>query len=109
MTSQTASKTQTSFLRRLLVAYLIDSGKNTLPAIIEATGMPRRTAQDTIKAIQELEVTIEQHERGKYRIVAWGAINPNWIEDNIQYVYEVLRYPIEKMSVNGNTEGHSSL
>ncbi|MBE8572491.1 helix-turn-helix domain-containing protein, partial [Vibrio sp. OPT46] len=28
------SKTQTSFLRRLLVAYLIDRGFNTVPAIV---------------------------------------------------------------------------
>ncbi|MBF4291574.1 helix-turn-helix domain-containing protein, partial [Vibrio anguillarum] len=39
------SKTQTSFLRRVLVAYLIDTGKNTVPLVMEATGMPRRTAQ----------------------------------------------------------------
>jgi len=41
------STTHTSLLRRLSVAYLIDSGHNTVPLIIEATGMPRRTAQDT--------------------------------------------------------------
>ncbi|GAD91374.1 hypothetical protein VHA01S_088_00040 [Vibrio halioticoli NBRC 102217] len=65
------SKTQTSFLRRLLVAYLIDTGKNTVPLVMDATGMPRRTAQDTIKALNKLEIDIEQFNRGEYR----GTLN----------------------------------
>ncbi|NCO46255.1 MAG: helix-turn-helix domain-containing protein, partial [Vibrio sp.] len=68
------SKTQTSFLRRLLVAYLIDTGKNTVPLVMEATGMPQRTAQDTIKALHEIEIKVEQFNRGEYRILDWGAV-----------------------------------
>ena len=44
------SKTRTSFYRRLYVAWLISQGTDTVPAIMEATGMPRRTAQDTLSA-----------------------------------------------------------
>ncbi|MBD1574790.1 helix-turn-helix domain-containing protein [Vibrio sp. S17_S38] len=86
------SKTQTSFLRRLLVAYLIDSGKNTVLEIMEVTGMPRRTAQDTIKALNELDIDVEQYNRGKYRINNWGAINRNWVQNNFTHVCDVLRY-----------------
>lgn len=40
------SKTRSSFLRRLYLAWLIDSGQATsIPALMAATGMPRRTAQ----------------------------------------------------------------
>jgi len=47
------SKTKSSFYRRLYVAYLIDSGlASSVPALTEVTGMPRRTAQDTIAADQ---------------------------------------------------------
>ncbi|CCO46994.1 conserved hypothetical protein [Vibrio nigripulchritudo SOn1] len=77
------SKTQTSFLRRLLVAFLIDTGKNSVPQIIEITGMPRRTAQDTIKALNELEINVEQFNRGEYRINSWGVINRHWIKNNL--------------------------
>ena len=36
------SKTKSSFYRRLYVAHLIDSGiANNVPALTEATGMPR--------------------------------------------------------------------
>ena len=48
----TVSKTKTSFYRRLYVAWLIDSGTAcSVPALMEATGMPRRTAQDTLAAL----------------------------------------------------------
>jgi len=52
----THSKTKTSFYRRLYVAHLIDSGINTVPRIVEETGMPRRTAQDTLSALDELDI-----------------------------------------------------
>ena len=43
------SKTKSSFYRRLYVAWLIDSQTAaSVPALMAATGMPRRTAQDTI-------------------------------------------------------------
>ncbi len=44
------SKTKTSFYRRLYVAWLIHSETaSSVPAIMAATGMPRRTAQDTLE------------------------------------------------------------
>ena len=89
------SKTQTSFLRRLLVAYLIDNDFNTVPKIIDATGMPRRTAQDTIKALHEIEVKIEQGVRGEYCVADWGAVNKDWVKNNLRHMCEVLSYPNE--------------
>jgi hypothetical protein len=93
--SQIHSKTKTSYYRRLYVAYLIDSGINTVPAIIESTGMPRRTAQDTITALSELDiqcVSLETAKNGKYSISSWGAIKKDWIKLNIQHVKDVLYY-----------------
>ncbi|MFT6927184.1 MAG: hypothetical protein ACJAZP_002813 [Psychromonas sp.] len=87
------SKTQTSFLRRLLVAYLIDNDFNTVPKIIAATGMPRRTAQDTIKALHEIEVTLEPGARGEYRVTDWGVVNKGWIKNNLSHICAVLSYP----------------
>ena len=53
----TVSKTKSSFYRRLYVAWLIDSGTAvSVPAIVEATGMPRRTAQDTLAALADLDI-----------------------------------------------------
>jgi len=94
--SDKPSKTKTSFYRRIYLSYLIDSGINTVPAIIEATGIPKRTAQDTILAIRELGIQVDfsgERKNGKYEINDWGAINKEWIENNLQHVKDVLEYP----------------
>lgn len=89
------SKTKTSFYRRLLVAYLIDSGTNTVPAIIAATGMPRRTAQDTILALSEITIECEfvgATKAGKYKIMNWGAIRKSWVKNHLLHINDVLEY-----------------
>ncbi len=86
------SKTKTSFYRRIYVAWLIAQGVNTVPKIISATGMPRRTAQDTLAAIHELAIELENIS-GSYRVVAWGAVNRDWVAENILQLKQVLEYP----------------
>lgn len=89
------SKTKTSYYRRLYIAYLIDSGTNTVPAILEATGMPRRTAQDTILALSEIDIKCEfvgATKAGMYKIISWSAIRKDWIKNNLQHVKDVLAY-----------------
>jgi len=89
------SKTKTCFYRRLYVAYLIDSGVNTVPKLIKATGMPKRTAQDTIKSLAEYDVLCVFQgatKDGFYQITGWGAIRKNWIKDNLKHVIDVLEY-----------------
>lgn len=87
------SKTKTSYYRRLLVAYLIDTGINTPALILEATGMPRRTLQDTIKALAELDIECEDAGgtiNKSYSIKSWGAIESSWIKNNLQQIKDVL-------------------
>ena len=90
------SKTKTSFYRRLYVAHLIDTGINTVPAICEASGMHRRTAQDTIQALQELDISCEfigEKRNGNYAILNWEPIEPKWISQHIMLIKGVLQYP----------------
>jgi len=95
------SKTKSSFYRRLYVAYLIDSGlAPSVPALTEVTGMPRRTAQDTIAALADLDIICEfeqeegaRNHAGRYRIREWGAIDCGWIERNLRQIKAVLEYP----------------
>jgi hypothetical protein len=87
------SKTKTSFYRRLYVAFLIDTGTNTVPAITQQTGMPRRTAQDTIAALKELDIDCVfsgGNKNGSYNINSWGAINRDWIKTNLAQIQQVL-------------------
>lgn len=96
MTQNQASKTQTSFYRRLYISYLIDSGIDNVPAIIEATGMPKRTAQDTIAALKELAIEVEfigGNKNGHYQVNSWGAISKQWILENLDEIKTVLQYP----------------
>jgi hypothetical protein len=86
------SKTKTSFYRRIYVAWLIAQGINSVPKIIEATGMPRRTAQDTLAAIHELAIDLE-NTNGTYRVANWGAVSQLWVENNIPHLKTVLEYP----------------
>lgn len=95
------SKTKTSFYRRLYVAWLIDSQTaSSVPALITATGMPRRTAQDTIAALADLDIVCEfeqedgaRNHAGQYRIRDWGAVDPRWIEQHLKQIRAVLGYP----------------
>lgn len=86
------SKTKTSFYRRIYVCWLIEQGINTVPKIIAATGMPRRTAQDTLAAIHELAIGLDNH-NGTYGVADWGTVNPQWVERNIAELKAVLEYP----------------
>ncbi len=90
------TKTKSSFYRRLLVAKLIDQGINTVPAIMAETGMPRRTAQDTIGALQELDIQCAfegANKDGGYVISDWGAINKKWLSQHMADIQAALGYP----------------
>lgn len=90
------SKTKSSFYRRLYVAFLIEQGVNTVPAIIQQTGMPRRTAQDTIQALAELEISCVFNgalKNGSYQILHWGAVNEDWVREHSQQIQDALGYP----------------
>ncbi|MBQ4833193.1 helix-turn-helix domain-containing protein [Pseudoalteromonas sp. MMG010] len=91
------SKTQSSFYRRLFIANLIDEGINTLPLIMNTINIPRRTAQDTIKALQELHIDCSFNgasKNGHYIINSWGPINPTWVKTNKAYLANSLNYQI---------------
>lgn len=95
------SKTKSSFYRRLYVAYLIDSRiASSVPALMEVTGMPRRTAQDTIAALADLDILCEfeqldgaRNHAGGYQIREWGAIDKDWIAQHLVQIKTVLGYP----------------
>ena len=95
------SKTRTSFYRRLYLAWLIDSGTaSSVPELMSATGMPRRTAQDTLAALAELDIVCEfrqdageWHNAGHYVIRDWGAIDRKWVAAHLERIRTVLGYP----------------
>ncbi|QLC74009.1 helix-turn-helix domain-containing protein [Pseudomonas sp. LPB0260] len=95
------SKTRSSFYRRLYVAWLIDSGNaRSVPELMAVTGMPRRTAQDTLSALADLDIHCEfvqqegeRNNAGHYAIRDWGAIDPQWIASHLAQIKAILGYP----------------
>ena len=58
--------------------------------------MPRRTAQDTIGALQELDIRctfIGANKDGHYEIQNWGPIDPNWVNRAAKRLAQALHYP----------------
>lgn len=99
--SASLSKTKSSFYRRLYVAYLIDQGVASVPALMEITGMPRRTAQDTITSLGELDIQCvfqkhngERHNSGHYQILNWGPIDPQWVSRQADHLRATLGYNV---------------
>ncbi|MGJ8516713.1 winged helix-turn-helix domain-containing protein [Carnimonas bestiolae] len=99
--SSTPSKTRTSFYRRLYVAWLIEQAVASVPAITSLSGMPRRTAQDTISALHELDIECRfqqteggRQNQGTYVIENWGAINRDWVRQHIEQIAALLGYPL---------------
>ena len=89
------SRTKTSFYRRLLLAHLINNGINTVPKIMDEIDIPRRTAQDSIASLKDLDITCSFKgalKDGGYVIESWGGSSPYWIADNIDSIKAQLGY-----------------
>ncbi|MEH6453908.1 MAG: helix-turn-helix domain-containing protein, partial [Psychromonas sp.] len=87
--------TKTSFYRRLLLAHYIDSGINTVPKIMMEIEIPRRTAQDSIASLKDLDIECSFKgalKDGKYIIESWGGISPIWVAENINSIKKQLGY-----------------
>ncbi|MGJ7457583.1 winged helix-turn-helix domain-containing protein [Halomonas sp. MA07-2] len=96
----TLSKTKSSFYRRLYVAHLVSRGIASIPDVMAVTGMPRRTAQDTLGALGELDIVCEfekgegaRHNIGAYVLRDWGPIDPDWVAARAELLRQALGYP----------------
>lgn len=91
----TPSRTKTAYYRRILIAHLIDNGINTTPKMMAEIEIPRRTAQDTIASLKDVDIEcIFQGalKDGCYVIKSWGAISPEWVADNLAQIKAELGY-----------------
>ena len=78
-----------TFSRRLLLMLAIEQlARPSVPELMRHLGWPRRTLQDTIKALAGLGVEVRfiedgvRHNDGYYQIHDWGCINRIWIEQH---------------------------
>ena len=83
------NRSKSSFYRRLYVAHLISIGTNTFSGLLSDTGLPRRTLQEILKQLDDLDIVIERHGVTKnkvYSISAWSSIDKDWVAENVVYV-----------------------
>ncbi len=90
------SQTKVTYYRRLYVAYCIYTGVNTVPLLLSATGLHRRTLQEIILVLAEMDIVCAFEGGTKnrtYSIEEWGAINKEYIKNNLQHIKSVLQLP----------------
>lgn len=80
------NKTHKTHLRRIFIAYLLDRGIDTVPKIVKVTSMPRRTVQEVLKSLSDIEIMINHEAGGTYSITSWGAISKDWAHSNVEYM-----------------------
>ena len=91
------SKQKKAYCRKLWLAQLINSARHDLHSLEAETGMPRRTLQDSIKAMADIGIICSfvqdgpKHRHGYYRIVDWGDHNLDWISANLDSLEAMLR------------------
>lgn len=95
-----SSKAARAFQRKLYLAWLISEQSHNLGTLQEATGMPRRTLQDTLKSLPDIGIHCEFEQRagernnqGRYRISDWGPIDPRWIAAHSDSLADALAVP----------------
>jgi len=84
-----ASKQKKAYYRKLYLAHIISSARHDLHSLEAETGMPRRTLQDAIKAMDDIGIACHfvqdgpKHRHGYYQVGDWGDHNPQWVKENI--------------------------
>ncbi|GAA3579693.1 MAG: winged helix-turn-helix domain-containing protein [Gibbsiella quercinecans] len=85
------------FARRLYLCWLIShSERPNVPRLMAQTGWPRRTLQDTLKALPGLGVTLRfvqqgvRNNDGFYQLDDWGPLDPQWVSRYHQQLLAVI-------------------
>lgn len=91
------SKASLAFHRKLYLCWLISSEEHNLTSLQKATGMPRRTLQDTLKSVDDLGIQCDfeqqdgaRNNQGHYRVTDWGPIRPEWIAERADEIADAL-------------------
>jgi hypothetical protein len=85
-----STKQRRAYLRKLLLAHLVARERHDLRSLEAATGMPRRTLQDTLADLGDIGIACEfvqdgpKNNHGHYRIVDWGDHDASWIDANLE-------------------------
>ena len=97
LATQRVSKQKRAYYRKLYLAHLIDSQRHNLRSLEATTGMPRRTLQDCIKAMDDVGIECHfvqdgpKHRHGYYEIGCWGDHASEWVREHMHQLQIYLR------------------
>jgi hypothetical protein len=84
-----STKQRRAYCRKLLLAHLVSRERHDLRSLEMATGMPRRTLQDTLADLSDIGIDCEfvqdgpRNNHGYYRVRDWGDHDPAWIAEHL--------------------------
>jgi len=90
------TKQRRAYCRKLLLAGLVAAGRHDLRTLEAATGMPRRTLQDSLADLADIGILCEfvqdgpKNNHGFYRILDWGDHDPAWIARELEALRAVV-------------------
>lgn len=102
------NKSKIAFNRKLLIATLIDSNIGSVPMLVDATGMNRRTVQEVINSLSDVDITclrVGSTKSGYYCISDWGMLDKNKTRMQLQHINDVLDCPLNKQMILDLIEG----
>lgn len=102
------SKSKIAFYRKILISTLIDAGMSSVPLLVEVTGMGRRTIQEVINSLEDINIICLRSgstKSGYYYISDWGLLNKKEIKKNLKHITSVLECLLNKQLVKDILEG----
>ena len=87
VTMKNTNRTKIAFNRKLHIAFCIHTGYNTVPLIQQKTGYPPRTIMDSIRSLDDMNITIAREgskRLGNYVVSSWGQFDVKKIKRAIK-------------------------
>ncbi|AQS39960.1 hypothetical protein Sps_04879 [Shewanella psychrophila] len=106
----TYNKSKLAFNRKLLIATLIDSNIGSVPMLVDATGMNRRTVQEVINSLSDVDITCLRAgstKSGYYYISDWGLLDKNKVRNKLRHTNDVLEFVLNEQIILNLIKGYS--
>ncbi|WP_425425646.1 helix-turn-helix domain-containing protein [Vibrio harveyi] len=87
------TRTRLAYHRRLYVAYLIDSGINTVPSICEESSLSRRNVEDIIQNMSDYDIILSREgsrRSGYYSVECWGFTDRDEVQRKIIQIQHLI-------------------
>ena len=102
------NKSKIAFYRKILIATLIDADISSVPLLVDATAMGRRTVQEVINSLSDINITCLRSgstKSGYYYISDWGLLSKKEIKKHLRHIIDVLECLVNEQLIIDVLEG----